>query len=152
MNDTYYHGHFHYIHLNQFAMYNSTSHWSLEVEISVNSICGEEPWVNDLAIDWFLRDEETNLLQVRWHITLLRLSKATPWKSRILIIVAAKVFKISESFHLTNDWLNQRKFIVANPRKGRKDFHCYKKNATDLVIYVYGTRRNGCPLIEKNCT
>ena len=36
-----------------------------EVEISANGICGEEPVVNDLAIDWILRLEETNHLQVR---------------------------------------------------------------------------------------
>ena len=32
-------------------------------EVSVNSICGEESGVNDLAMDWFVHTEETNPLQ-----------------------------------------------------------------------------------------
>ena len=34
-----------------------------EDKISVNSISGEESLVNDLAMGWFLRTEETNPLQ-----------------------------------------------------------------------------------------
>ena len=34
-----------------------------EDEISINSICGEESLVNDLAVDLFLPPEETNQLQ-----------------------------------------------------------------------------------------
>ena len=45
------------------------------ISTMVNSICGEECWVDDLAIDWFQ-------LQVRWYITLLcryyRLIISTP--------------------------------------------------------------------------
>ena len=35
------------------------------------SVGGEESWVNDLAIYWFLYSEETNPFQGRWYMTLL---------------------------------------------------------------------------------